>query len=329
MVTSIKERETLLKVEHLSKHFIVKKGFGKENVQTIKAVDDVSFEVKKGETFGIVGESGCGKSTTGRTILRLLEPTSGNVIFDGENIAALNSKEMRSKRRDMQIVFQDPFASLNPRMKVYNIIEEPLINFGVKDSTERMKRVYEVAEHVGLSKAQLDRLPHEFSGGQRQRIGIARALVSRPKLIIADEPVSALDVSIQSQVLNLMRSLQKEMDLTYIFISHDLNVVNHFCDRIGVMYLGKMVEIADKDELFKNPMHPYAKALFSALPKSHPLQKKERIVLQGDVPSPANPPSGCMFHTRCFECMDKCKTDIPVLKAINNQHRVSCHLYAE
>lgn len=326
---AVKEKETLLKVENLSKHFIVKKGFGKNNVQRIKAVDNVSFEVKKGEIFGIVGESGCGKSTTGRTILRLLEPTSGKIEFEGKDISTLSGKEMRQARRDMQIVFQDPFASLNPRMKIFNVIEEPLINFGVKDANERKKRVYEVAEQVGLTIAQLERLPHEFSGGQRQRIGIARALVSRPKLIIADEPVSALDVSIQSQVLNLMRKLQKEMDLTYIFISHDLNVVHHFCDRIGVMYLGKMVEIADKDELFKNPLHPYSKALFSALPKSHPLEKKERIVLQGDVPSPGNPPSGCMFHTRCFSCMEQCKTEIPVLTAKNSQHKVSCHLYPE
>lgn len=322
------EQDTLLQVDNLKKYFPIKGGiFGKKTLQYVKAVDGISFEVKRGETFGIVGESGCGKSTAGRAIMRMLEPTSGDIYFEGQNITNLDKKNMRKMRRDIQIVFQDPFASLNPRMRIFDIIEEPLINFGVNDRQERQKRVREVAGQVGLSLEQLKRLPHEFSGGQRQRIGIARALISKPKLIIADEPVSALDVSIQSQVLNLMKDLQKEFGLTYIFISHDLSVVKHFCDRIGVMYLGKMVEITGKHELYDNPMHPYSEALLSALPSSHPLQKKERIILTGDVPSPANPPSGCTFHPRCFACMEICKTDKPTLLEVENSHQVSCHLY--
>ncbi|MGM0902944.1 MAG: ABC transporter ATP-binding protein [Bacillota bacterium] len=324
------QQNVLLKVENLQKHFPVKGGiFGNKTLNQVKAVDGVSFDVKEGETFGIVGESGCGKSTTGRTILRLLEPTSGNIYFQGRNIAELNKTEMRKLRKDIQIVFQDPFASLNPRMRVNDIIEEPLINFDVKDRSEREKRVLEVADQVGLTVAQLSRFPHEFSGGQRQRIGIARALISKPKLIIADEPVSALDVSIQSQVLNLMRDLQKEFGLTYIFISHDLSVVKHFCDRIGVMYLGKMVEVAEKNRLYDEPLHPYAEALLSALPSPHPLKKKNRIILKGDVPSPSNPPSGCTFHPRCSSCMEICKTDAPSLQTVRDQHDVSCHLYTE
>lgn len=322
------EQDTLLQVDNLKKYFPIKGGiFGKKTLQYVKAVDGISFEVKRGETFGIVGESGCGKSTAGRAIMRMLEPTAGDIYFEGQNITHLDKKNMRKMRRDIQIVFQDPFASLNPRMRVFDIIEEPLINFGVNDRQERQNRVREVAGQVGLSLEQLKRLPHEFSGGQRQRIGIARALISKPKLIIADEPVSALDVSIQSQVLNLMKDLQKEFGLTYIFISHDLSVVKHFCDRIGVMYLGKMVEITGKHELYDNPMHPYSEALLSALPSSHPLQKKERIILTGDVPSPANPPSGCTFHPRCFACMEICKTDKPTLLEVESSHQVSCHLY--
>ncbi|WP_313892654.1 dipeptide ABC transporter ATP-binding protein [Psychrobacillus sp.] len=324
----MKHEETLLKVENLKKYFPIKGGIlGNKTLQQVKAVDDISFEVKRGETFGIVGESGCGKSTVGRTILRLLEPTEGSVYFEGTDLASLDKNSMRLMRKDIQIVFQDPFASLNPRMRVFDIIEEPLINFGMTSKEEREKSVLEVAEQVGLTVNQLKRLPHEFSGGQRQRIGIARALISKPKLIIADEPVSALDVSIQSQVLNLMRDLQKEFGLTYIFISHDLSVVKHFCDRIGVMYLGKMVEIADKDDLYDNPNHPYSTALLSALPSAHPLQKKERIILTGDVPSPANPPNGCTFHPRCFAAMEICKTIKPTLLETKDNHFVSCHLH--
>jgi len=324
------QQNVLLKVENLQKHFPVKGGiFGNKTINQVKAVEGVSFEVKQGETFGIVGESGCGKSTTGRTILRLLEPTSGNIYFQGVNIAEVNKTEMRKLRKDIQIVFQDPFSSLNPRMRVKDIIEEPLINFDVKDRSEREKRVHEIAEQVGLTVDQLSRFPHEFSGGQRQRIGLARALITKPKLIIADEPVSALDVSIQSQVLNLMKDLQKEFGLTYIFISHDLSVVKHLCDRIGVMYLGKMVEVAEKNQMYDEPLHPYSKALLSAHPSSHPLKKKNRIILKGDVPSPSNPPSGCTFHPRCSSCMDICKTEAPSLQTVRDQHDVSCHLYTE
>ncbi|WP_144509627.1 ABC transporter ATP-binding protein [Bacillus sp. FJAT-22090] len=324
----MKYEETILKVENLKKYFPIKGGvFGNKTIQQVKAVDDISFEVRRGETFGIVGESGCGKSTVGRTILRLLEPTEGAVFFEGTDLASLDQNKMRLMRKDIQIVFQDPFASLNPRMRVFDIIEEPLINFGITNREERERRVLEVADQVGLTINQLKRLPHEFSGGQRQRIGIARALISKPKLIVADEPVSALDVSIQSQVLNLMRDLQKEFGLTYIFISHDLSVVKHFCDRIGVMYLGKMVEIADREKLYDNPNHPYSTALLSALPSAHPLQKKERIILKGDVPSPANPPSGCTFHPRCFACMEVCKTVKPILLETEGNHFVSCHLH--
>jgi oligopeptide/dipeptide ABC transporter ATP-binding protein len=323
-------REVLLEVKNLKKYFPIKGGiFGKKTIKQVKAVDDVSFEVFKGETLGIVGESGCGKSTTGRALLRLLEPTSGDIYFQGKNIAHLKKNEMRILRKDMQIVFQDPFASLNPRMKVGEIIEEPLINFHLYDKEGRKKRVLEIMEQVGLTASQINRYPHEFSGGQRQRIGIARALATNPKLIIADEPVSALDVSIQSQVLNLLKDLQKELDLTYIFISHDLSVVKHFCDRIGVMYLGKMVEIAEKNELYHRPMHPYAQALLSAVPSPNPKKKKERIVLQGDVPSPSNPPSGCTFHPRCFECMDICSEVTPVLEEKEPGRLVSCHLYRD
>lgn len=317
----------LLEVKHLKKYFPLKGS----KVDYLKAVDDVSFTVNEGEVLGIVGESGCGKSTMGKTLIQLLTPTEGEILLNGENIATLSHKKVRQKRRDMQIIFQDPFASLNPRMKVFKIIEEPLVNFKIGTKEERKQRVYEVAAQVGLTQKQLERYPHEFSGGQRQRIGIARALVTNPKLIVADEPVSALDVSIQSQVLNIMKDLKKEMNLTYIFISHDLSVVHHFCDRIGVMYLGKIVEVADKHELFNNPKHPYTKALLSALPKSHPSKEKERIMLRGDVPNPANPPSGCTFHTRCPNCMEICKVTRPTLKSISEKHdhNVSCLLYEE
>lgn len=318
----------LLEVKQLKKYFPQHGGItGKKVLREVKAVDGVSFTVNRGETLGIVGESGCGKSTMGRTILKLLEPTSGEIFFDGNDITDLSPRDMMKYRKEMQIIFQDPFASLNPRMKVFQIIEEPLINFGMKDKELRKRRVIEVAEQVGLTKAQLHRLPHEFSGGQRQRIGIARALISKPKFIIADEPVSALDVSIQSQVLNLMRDLQKEYDLTYLFISHDLSVVKHFCDRIGVMYLGKMVELTDKNSLYNNPLHPYAQSLLSSLPKSHPDEKKERIVLTGDVPSPSNPPTGCTFHPRCFACMEVCKSVAPTFIEVEKEHFTSCHLY--
>lgn len=322
--------QPLLEIKGLKKYFPELGGIsGKKVLSEVKALDGVSFTINRGETLGIVGESGCGKSTMGRTILKLLEPTSGEIYFEGKDITGLSPKEMIIHRKDIQMIFQDPFASLNPRMKVFDIIEEPLINFGVTDKKERHQRVFEVADQVGLSKEQLTRLPHEFSGGQRQRIGIARALISKPKLIIADEPVSALDVSIQSQILNLMRDLQKEYNLTYIFISHDLSVVKHFCDRIGVMYLGKLIELTDKSKLYEAALHPYSKSLLSSLPKAHPDEEKERIILTGDVPSPSNPPAGCTFHPRCFACMDICETVEPTFQEVEENHYTSCHLYPD
>jgi oligopeptide transport system ATP-binding protein len=274
-----------------------------------------------------VGESGCGKSTTGRMLLRLLEPSEGNVFFEGKNVLGLSLNEMRKMRREMQMVFQDPFASLNPRHTVEKILEEPLIVHGMKDSKERKKRVKELLEVVGLNSYHAKRYPHQFSGGQRQRIGIARALAVNPKLIIADEPVSALDVSIQSQVLNLLQDLQKEFGLTYLFIAHDLGVVRHISDRVGVMYLGRIVELADSEPLYDNPLHPYTQALLSAVPVPDVEIKKERIILKGDVPSPSNPPKGCAFHTRCPQAMDVCSARRPEFKEVEKGHYVACHLY--
>lgn len=322
----------MLKVDSLKKYFPIKGGgiLGNKNTSVVKAVDDISFEVYKGESFGIVGESGCGKSTTGRLILRLLEATQGEVIFDGQDLADVSEKEMRHLRKDIQIIFQDPFASLNPRMKVRDIIAEPLVNFNmVKGKQDLKEAVVEIATQVGLTEEQINRYPHEFSGGQRQRIGIARALASNPKLIIADEPVSALDVSIQSQILNLMNKLQKEYGFTYIFISHDLSVVEHFCDRIGVMYLGRLVEISSKEDLYEDPLHPYSKALLSAIPQPDPKKKKERILLKGDVPSPSDPPVGCAFHPRCAYAMDICRQARPELMEQESGSLVACHLYDE
>lgn len=320
--------DILLEVKGLKKYFPIKSGMLKRTKNFVKAVDDVSFSVKKGETLGIVGESGCGKSTTGRTILRLIEPTAGDVVFEGENLASLSLSQMRLKRKDIQIIFQDPFASLNPRMSIGEIIEEPMIIFGMyNNAKQRKKKVVELMEVVGLGPEHADRFPHEFSGGQRQRIGIARALSLNPKLIIADEPVSALDVSIQSQVLNLLRDLQKKFGLTYIFISHDLSVVKHFCDRIGVMYLGRMVELGPKPMIYQNPLHPYTRSLLSAVPNPNPKIKRERIILTGDVPSPVNPPSGCAFHTRCPDCMEICKVERPKFVSMEDGRSVACHLY--
>lgn len=323
------EREAILEVNQLKKYFPIKGGglLGGRVKGYVKAVDDISFKVYKGESLGIVGESGCGKSTTGRMLLRLLKPTSGEVIYEGKDIASVSEKEMRSLRKDIQIIFQDPFASLNPRKRVRQIIQEPLINFGIcKTKKEIRERVLEIMKQVGLTENHMERFPHEFSGGQRQRIGIARALASNPKLIIADEPVSALDVSIQSQVLNLLKSLQKEYGFTFVFISHDLSVVKHFCDRIGVMYLGRVVEVAEKNDLYSKPLHPYAKALLSAVPKAKPKSRSSRIILEGDVPSPSNPPSGCAFHPRCPDVMDECKTIRPDLQHSEGRY-VACHLY--
>ncbi|GAM15979.1 ABC transporter ATP-binding protein [Mesobacillus selenatarsenatis] len=319
--------EVLLKVDGLKKYFPITGGIFGKQTGAVKAVDDISFWVNKGETLGLVGESGCGKSTTGRMLMRLIDPTEGQVVFEGRDLVTLSDNDMRKARKDMQMVFQDPFASLNPRHTVEKILEEPLIVHGIGTKKERQQMVKEMLEVVGLSSYHAKRYPHQFSGGQRQRIGIARALMTRPKLIIADEPVSALDVSIQSQVLNLLEDLQKEFQLTYIFIAHDLGVVRHISDRVGVMYLGRLVEITEADKLYEKPLHPYTRALLSAVPIPDPDVKRDQELLTGDIPSPANPPQGCAFHTRCKECMDICKTDRPVLKEIEPGHFAACHLY--
>ncbi|RNB82320.1 dipeptide ABC transporter ATP-binding protein [Brevibacillus fluminis] len=321
--------EELLVVNHLKKYYPITGGVFGKTVGTVKAVDDVSFSVKTGETLGLVGESGCGKSTTGRSVMRLIEPTEGEVLFAGKAVTSLDQQELRKLRRDMQIVFQDPFASLNPRHNVESILEEPLIVHGIGSASERKKRVLEMLEVVGLTSYHAKRYPHQFSGGQRQRIGIARALMVNPKLVVLDEPVSALDVSIQSQVLNLLQDLQKEFGLTYLFIAHDLSVVRHISDRVGVMYLGRIVELADKDALYSNPLHPYSQALLSAVPNPDPDIKRERIILQGDVPSPANPPNGCTFHTRCSHVKEICRSIRPTFRDAGNGHFVACHLYGE
>lgn len=319
--------EPLLEAKGLKKYFPITGGIFGRQVGTVKAVDDVTFTVYRGETLGIVGESGCGKSTTGRMLLRLIEPTDGSIVFEGKNITALSKAELRRLRRDMQMIFQDPFASLNPRHTVEKILEEPLIVHGIGSKEERKRRVREMLEVVGLGSYHAKRYPHQFSGGQRQRIGIARALMTSPKLIIADEPVSALDVSIQAQVLNLLEDLQKQFGLTYIFIAHDLGVVRHISDRVGVMYLGRMVELADSESLYESPKHPYTKALLSAVPIPDPDHKTERQLLSGDLPSPANPPQGCAFHTRCAFCMDICRERRPELREVADGHYVACHLY--
>jgi oligopeptide/dipeptide ABC transporter ATP-binding protein len=318
--------ETILKVNDLKKWFPVKQGIIFSRSTNVKAVDGVSFEIKKGETLGLVGESGCGKSTVGRTILRLIEPTSGNVIFDNVNLQSLNNEEMRKIRKDIQIIFQDPFASLNPRMTVGDIVSEPFIIHGIHKKNRAMVEAKKLLEMVGVRSESVDRYPHEFSGGQRQRICIARILAVNPKLIICDESVSALDVSIQAQILNLMVDLQKELGLTYLFISHDLSVVKHISDRVAVMYLGKTVEIADKKELFANPTHPYTKALISAIPMPDPDKKKDRIFLKGDIPSPMNIPSGCPFHTRCYMAEEICRNIVPEFTSKDGKHFYSCHL---
>ncbi|MGG3914030.1 ABC transporter ATP-binding protein [Rossellomorea vietnamensis] len=319
--------EPLLKVENLKKHFPITGGILGRPVSSVKAVDGVSFTVNKGETLGIVGESGCGKSTTGRMLMRLIDPSDGKVTFEDRELTSLSNSEMRKVRREMQMVFQDPFASLNPRHTVEKILEEPLKVHGMGSAKERKERVHELLNIVGLSSYHAKRYPHQFSGGQRQRIGIARALMTKPKLIIADEPVSALDVSIQSQVLNLMQDLQKEFGLTYIFIAHDLGVVRHISDRVGVMYLGKMVELSESENLYEKPLHPYTQALLSAVPVPDPDFKRETILLQGDIPSPSNPPSGCTFHTRCPHATDICKQKVPEFKEHQPGHYVACHLY--
>lgn len=320
--------ELLLEVSGLKKYFPITGGLLDSKKGEVKAVDDVSFFVKKGETLGIVGESGCGKSTTGRLLMRLIEPSEGKIVFEDKEITRLSKSELRKIRRDIQMVFQDPYASLNPRHSIEQILEEPLIVHGIGTKEERKKSVKEMLEVVGLSSYHARRYPHQFSGGQRQRIGIAKALMTKPKLIIADEPVSALDVSIQAQVLNLMKDIQKEFQLTYIFIAHDLGVVRHISDRVGVMYLGRLIELADSEEIYENPKHPYTQALLSAVPIPDPDIRRETILIQGELPSPANPPSGCAFHTRCSKCMDICKTERPEERDLNG-HFVACHLFNE
>ncbi len=321
------EEKKLLEVNNLKKYFPVKAGVFRKTVADVKAVDDVSFFINVGETLGLVGESGCGKSTTGATILRLLEATAGEVKFEGKDILSLNKKDMRETRREMQIIFQDPYASLNPRMTVADIVGEPLqIHKLAKNKKERYEKVEKLLDSVGLTTEQMNRYPHEFSGGQRQRIGVARALAVDPKLIIADEPVSALDVSIQAQVINILQDLQGEFGLTYLFIAHDLSVVKHISDRVAVMYLGKIVELTDKHSLYDNPLHPYTQSLLSAIPEPKPERKTDRIILEGDVPSPVNPPSGCSFHPRCPKAMDICSKVDPVFKEYGDGHFASCHL---
>jgi oligopeptide/dipeptide ABC transporter ATP-binding protein len=320
------EARPLYRVERLQKFYPIKAGFLRKTVAQVQAVDDVSFDINKGETLGLVGESGCGKTTTGRVLLRLVEPTGGSLVFEDREITHLPYSEMKRLRGEMQIIFQDPYASLNPRLPVGDIIGEGLYNLGMHDHREREARVADMLERVGLRKYYINRYPHEFSGGQRQRIGIARALVLRPKFIVADEPVSALDVSIQSQVLNLLKDLQEELNLTYLFISHNLQVVQHVSDRIGVMYLGKLVELAPARLLYREPRHPYTQALLSAIPLPDPTRKRDRILLRGDVPSAINPPSGCRFHTRCPLAQDICREVEPVFEPKGRpDHLAACH----
>jgi oligopeptide/dipeptide ABC transporter ATP-binding protein len=316
----------LLEVRNLKKYFPLRRGVLSRVVNYVKAVDDVSFSLKPGETFGLVGESGCGKTTTGRAVLRLIEPDSGQIQFDGEDLLKLDSGALRRKRRDMQIIFQDPYASLNPRMTIRSIVGEPFAIHGITSGADRDARVAELLKTTGLDASVMNRYPHEFSGGQRQRIGIARALALRPKLIVADEPVSALDVSIQAQIINLLADLQSQFGLTYLFISHAIPVIEHISTRIGVMYLGKLVEVGTSAQICTNPRHPYTQALLSAVPIPDPAARKQRIVLKGDVPTPINPPSGCRFHTRCPIAVDRCKIEEPPLRPLDDGRDAACHL---
>ena len=327
-VSGVKTGENLLEVKDLKMYFPVTSGIIlQKKIADVKAVDGVTFNIKKGETLGLVGESGCGKTTTGRAILQLYKPTAGSIIFEGKDLTELSGSEMRAMRREIQVIFQDPYGSLNPRMTCGDIVGEPLTVHKLTDSkAEYRDRVAELLTVVGLNPYMADRYPHEFSGGQRQRIGIARALAVNPKFIVCDEPVSALDVSIQAQVINLLEELQEQFDLTYLFIAHDLSVVRHISDRVAVMYLGHIVELADRNELYENPLHPYTRALLSAVPIPDPLVEagRERIILTGDVPSPLNPPAGCVFHTRCPVAIDDCQAEMPELREVSPGHWVAC-----
>ncbi|KRG12712.1 ABC transporter ATP-binding protein [Lederbergia galactosidilytica] len=322
----MKERTPLIEVNQLKKYFGDSSSIFKRNKTVVKAVDGVSFKIGKGETFGLVGESGSGKSTIGRSILRLHSITSGEVKYNGYSLHHLPKQEMRNLRPKLQFIFQDPFSSLNPRLRIGDAIGEALLDHGLCSKTEVKSKVLEVLEICGLASYHYDRFPHEFSGGQRQRIGIARAIILEPDFIVADEPVSALDVSIQAQIINLFKELQKEKDITFLFISHDLSVVEHLCSKIGVLYLGSMMELASRDQLYGNPLHPYTKALLSAVPIPDPTLKRERIILKGDIPNPANPPKGCKFHTRCPLAQDICRVEVPEFREIEDQHYVACHL---
>lgn len=320
--------EILMEVKNLKKYFVKNKGLIQKKLEITKAVDDVSFFIRRGETLGLVGESGCGKSTTGRTVLRLYEPTAGEILYNGEDISKLNREQMLPFRKKMQMIFQDPYASLNSRMTVSDIIGEPMDIHNLASGKERQEKIYELLDTVGLNKDHAARYPHEFSGGQRQRIGIARSLAVDPEFIICDEPISALDVSIQAQVVNMLEDLQEQRGLTYLFIAHDLSMVKHISDRVGVMYLGSLVEVASSKTLYANPVHPYTQALLSSIPIPDPdiAEASKRIVLEGDVPSPVNPPSGCKFRTRCRYAMDVCKEVVPTLKEVEKDHFAACHL---
>jgi oligopeptide transport system ATP-binding protein len=322
----IPNAEVLLSVRNLVKRFPIKGGLLSREVASVKAVSDVSFDIRRGETLGLVGESGCGKSTLGRAILRLIEPTSGQVLFRGQDVTKLGASELRKLRRKMQIIFQDPYASLNPRMTVEDILGEPLDIHGLAPTSQaRRERILKLLDLVGMRREAISRYPHEFSGGQRQRISIARALAVEPEFIVCDEPVSALDVSIQAQIINLMQDLQRELGLTYLFIAHDLKVVEHISNRVAVMYLGRVVELASAEELYQRPKHPYTKALLSAIPMPDPMLRKERIILRGDVPSPISPPSGCHFHPRCPMAQDRCRAEYPQLRGVGGVHESACH----
>ena len=321
--------ENLLEIKGLCKYFNLKKSIFEKNKKVLHAVDDVTLEIKKGETLGLVGESGCGKTTLGRTVVRLYEPTSGEIVYDNKNITNLNFQEMKSFRRKIQMIFQDPYASLNPRQTIGDIIKEPMEIHNLYEEKNRDKKVLEILELVGLNSSHMSRYPHEFSGGQRQRVGIARALACNPEFIVCDEPISALDVSIQAQIINTLEELQKKLGLTYLFIAHDLSMVKHISDRVGIMYLGKLVEISTSDKVYNTPLHPYTEALLSAIPIPDPdvSLKKERIILEGDIPTPINPKGGCRFKSRCPKAFEKCEEIEPKLIEVRENHKVACHLY--